>query len=163
MTKSTWDEEKIRELIKLWPSDLSLREIGRRIGMSKNACTGKGFRLGLPARGQLTTEGQRRNLGTYVGDKKRIRDDKIKHAAISSEELRLMVEMARKPEAAKRKSEPCMWVISEAPRAVYCEEPSVPGKSMCAVHRAIAIRPPHELKSADVLAPRKQSYWNPWS
>ncbi len=45
-----WDEEAIRLLRALWTQGLSTAEIGRRLGVSKNAIVGKAHRLELEAR-----------------------------------------------------------------------------------------------------------------
>ncbi|HEX2939463.1 MAG TPA: GcrA family cell cycle regulator [Rhodopila sp.] len=45
-----WDEETIRLLRALWAEGLSTAEIGRRLGVSKNAIVGKAHRLDLDAR-----------------------------------------------------------------------------------------------------------------
>jgi GcrA cell cycle regulator len=45
-----WDEETIRNLKDLWTQGLSTAEIGRRLGVSKNAIVGKAHRLDLDAR-----------------------------------------------------------------------------------------------------------------
>src|SRR6202000_1439118 len=43
-------EDTIVRLRALWDEGLSTAEIGRRLGVSKNAVVGKAHRLGLPAR-----------------------------------------------------------------------------------------------------------------
>jgi GcrA cell cycle regulator len=45
-----WAEETIGRLRTLWDEGLSTAEIGRRLGVSKNAVVGKAHRLDLPAR-----------------------------------------------------------------------------------------------------------------
>ncbi|HET6306282.1 MAG TPA: GcrA family cell cycle regulator [Rhodopila sp.] len=45
-----WDEETIRHLRELWAQGHSTAEIGRRLGVSKNAIVGKAHRLDLDAR-----------------------------------------------------------------------------------------------------------------
>jgi GcrA cell cycle regulator len=45
-----WNDETIVRLRTLWNEGLSTAEIGRRMGVSKNAVVGKAHRLGLPAR-----------------------------------------------------------------------------------------------------------------
>lgn len=45
-----WDEDTIRHLRELWAQGLSTAEIGRRLGVSKNAIVGKAHRLDLDAR-----------------------------------------------------------------------------------------------------------------
>jgi GcrA cell cycle regulator len=45
-----WDDETIRQLRELWSQGHSTAEIGRRLGVSKNAIVGKAHRLDLDAR-----------------------------------------------------------------------------------------------------------------
>src|SRR5579871_2835385 len=45
-----WSEETILRLRELWEQGLSTAEIGRRLGVSKNAIVGKAHRLDLTAR-----------------------------------------------------------------------------------------------------------------
>src|SRR3954468_7848770 len=45
-----WNEETIRQLRILWAEGHSTAEIGRRLGVSKNAIVGKAHRLDLDAR-----------------------------------------------------------------------------------------------------------------
>ncbi len=48
--KMEWNEETITRLRELWAEGHSTAEIGRRLGVSKNAIVGKAHRLDLPAR-----------------------------------------------------------------------------------------------------------------
>ena len=45
-----WTQAVIAELRRLWAEGLSTAQIGRRLGVSKNAVVGKAHRLNLPAR-----------------------------------------------------------------------------------------------------------------
>ena len=45
-----WNEDAIAKLRALWAEGLSTAEIGRRMGVSKNAVVGKAHRLNLPSR-----------------------------------------------------------------------------------------------------------------
>ena len=45
-----WNDETIGRLRTLWDEGLSTAEIGRRLGVSKNAVVGKAHRMTLPAR-----------------------------------------------------------------------------------------------------------------
>ena len=46
----SWTEERLKTLRALWKDGFSVNEIGRRMGVSKNAVVGKVHRLGLPKR-----------------------------------------------------------------------------------------------------------------
>ena len=45
-----WTAERVEELTKLWATGLSASEIGRRLGITKNAVVGKVRRLDLAMR-----------------------------------------------------------------------------------------------------------------
>jgi GcrA cell cycle regulator len=47
---TAWNDDLVRRLRALWQAGLSTAEIGRHLGMSKNAIVGKAHRLNLPAR-----------------------------------------------------------------------------------------------------------------
>jgi GcrA cell cycle regulator len=49
-TETMWNDEKIGKLKKLWQEGLTTGEIGKRLGVSKNAVVGKAHRLGLKGR-----------------------------------------------------------------------------------------------------------------
>src|SRR5271165_3098824 len=48
--KMEWSDEVVARLRALWADGHSTAEIGRRLGVSKNAVVGKAHRLDLPAR-----------------------------------------------------------------------------------------------------------------
>ncbi len=50
MSGGDWTPERIAALIALWNEELPTSEIGRRLGITKNAVIGKVHRLGLPKR-----------------------------------------------------------------------------------------------------------------
>jgi GcrA cell cycle regulator len=50
MSTADWTPERIAALIALWNESLPTSEIGRQLGITKNAVIGKVHRLGLPQR-----------------------------------------------------------------------------------------------------------------
>lgn len=46
----TWTQERVAKLERLWQEGLTTAEIGRALGISKNAVVGKAHRLRLPSR-----------------------------------------------------------------------------------------------------------------
>jgi GcrA cell cycle regulator len=48
--ESIWTHELVQQLSRLWDEGLSTAEIGRRLGVSKNAVVGKAHRLALTPR-----------------------------------------------------------------------------------------------------------------
>ncbi|MBI06995.1 MAG: hypothetical protein CMM54_08450 [Rhodospirillaceae bacterium] len=47
---SVWTPERIAEVTRLWGEGLTTAEIGKLVGVTKNAVVGKAHRLGLPPR-----------------------------------------------------------------------------------------------------------------
>jgi GcrA cell cycle regulator len=50
MTTGNWTEDKTARLSELWDEGIPAAEIGRRLGITKNAVIGKAWRLDLPPR-----------------------------------------------------------------------------------------------------------------
>jgi GcrA cell cycle regulator len=63
----TWTPERIEQLIQLWDEGVTTAEIGRRIGVTKNAVIGKVHRLGLVPRVVTQKPPPRRNVFDFVG------------------------------------------------------------------------------------------------
>ena len=63
----TWTPERIAQLIALWDEGVTTAEIGRRIGVTKNAVIGKVHRLGLVPRVVTQKPPPRRNVFDFVG------------------------------------------------------------------------------------------------
>ena len=63
-----WTEERVAQLGKLWAEGLSTAEIGRRLGITKNAVVGKAHRLNLQGRpSPLRVVTQPRVVVEYTG------------------------------------------------------------------------------------------------
>jgi len=63
----TWTEERIERLTALWEEGVTTAEIGRRIGVTKNAVIGKVHRIGLVPRVVTEKPPQRRNVFDFTG------------------------------------------------------------------------------------------------
>ena len=63
----TWTPERIAELTRLWEEGVTTAEIGRRIGVTKNAVIGKVHRIGLVPRVVKETAPPRRNVFDFTG------------------------------------------------------------------------------------------------
>jgi GcrA cell cycle regulator len=63
----TWTPERIRMLKLLWEDGVTTAEIGRRIGVSKNAVIGKVHRIGLVPRIVKEAPPPRRNVFEFTG------------------------------------------------------------------------------------------------
>src|SRR3954469_10582593 len=63
----TWTSERIELLRLLWDEGVTTAEIGRRIGVSKNAVVGKVHRIGLVPRIVKDEQPPRRNVFEFPG------------------------------------------------------------------------------------------------
>ena len=63
----TWTTESIEQLTLLWDEGVTTAEIGRRIGITKNAVIGKVHRLGLVPRVITVKAAPRRNVFEFSG------------------------------------------------------------------------------------------------
>jgi GcrA cell cycle regulator len=63
----TWTDERIEQLTLLWDEGVTTAEIGRRIGVTKNAVIGKVHRLGLVPRVITVKPAPRRNVFEFTG------------------------------------------------------------------------------------------------
>ena len=63
----TWTEERIEQLTRLWEEGVTTAEIGRRIGVTKNAVIGKVHRIGLTPRVITQKPPPRRNVFEFTG------------------------------------------------------------------------------------------------
>jgi GcrA cell cycle regulator len=67
MDLGTWTPERIDQLTLLWDEGVTTAEIGRRIGVTKNAVIGKVHRLGLVPRVITARPPPRRNVFEFTG------------------------------------------------------------------------------------------------
>jgi GcrA cell cycle regulator len=63
----TWTPERIETLTRLWEEGVTTAEIGRRIGVTKNAVIGKVHRIGLVPRVVTEKPPPRRNVFDFTG------------------------------------------------------------------------------------------------
>lgn len=150
----SWTMERIGELEKLWAEGLSTAEIGRRLGVTKNAVVGKAHRLRLPGR-QSPIDPARRQAKKAAAPAK-ARAPRAKPAspvadaqpAAKPEPRRAQTTTAKTapppPPRRKQKSEhkgpACQWPFGDPrlPGFHFCGAPSEPGKPYCDEHCARA-------------------------
>jgi GcrA cell cycle regulator len=128
-----WSDETIGRLRALWAEGLSTAEIGRRMGVSKNAVVGKAHRLNLTARpspirrdGEKTPRRRqpRRAHGTTL-------------PALAAELAPMpSAEVPRLVERQAPVLTPCCWPIGEPGTRSFrfCDADSLGGKPYCAEH-----------------------------
>ncbi|HJN22704.1 MAG TPA: GcrA family cell cycle regulator [Rhodospirillales bacterium] len=107
-----WTPVHVSALIALWNDGLPCREIGRRLGFTKNAIIGKANRMGLPKRSPSV--------------RKAVNDKKPPGAEVISLE-QLTFGMCSWPHGDPQKDE-----------FHFCGQPAVEGKPYCAEHCARA-------------------------
>ena len=149
----TWTNERIGELTKLWEQGLSASEIGKALGVSKNAVVGKAHRLNLPARPSPIKRGgsskPRSGKPTLMTPKPH--GTKVTASSLHCRPAKPLVE---EPEREPRRSpilnrratrtasgsSECLWPIGDPGDKDFhfCGEPSVSGKPYCEAHCAKA-------------------------
>lgn len=137
-----WTEEAIATLRRLWDEGLSTAEIGRRMGISKNAVVGKAHRLNLSPRPSPI----RRAPGTAVPARRPAapappRPVPMVAAPPARPADRPAPVVAMRPAPPLRLgSGACCWPIGDpgAPGFRFCGAPALVGKPYCADHAAIA-------------------------
>ncbi len=150
-----WTEEQIETLRRLWTEGLSTAEIGRRMGISKNAVVGKAHRLHLPARPSPI---RRSGDGSTVAPRptRRIVRPALPRPSLPStpteprpapapgqaEQRRAPAPVVPMPRAEPLRTghATCCWPIGEPgkPGFRFCGAPALVGKPYCAEHAAIA-------------------------
>ena len=158
-----WTEDVIARLRQLWDEGHSTAEIGRRLGVTKNAVVGKAHRLSLPPRpspirrGPAQAAAQPRRvtgptlpqLGTpaeHAPAPERVPSPE--HAAertperVAAPEPVRAVRPALRPVLAPRagRVSACCWPIGEpGTRAFhFCDDPAMTGRPYCETHALLA-------------------------
>jgi GcrA cell cycle regulator len=147
-----WNEDTIGRLRALWAEGLSTAEIGRRMGVSKNAVVGKAHRLNLTARpSPIRRDGEKAP---------RRRQPRRAHGATLPALAAAMAPMPMvepPPRLAERPAQPpvlralpaprpgarvtpCCWPIGEPGKRSFrfCDVDAIAGKPYCQEHSALA-------------------------
>ena len=155
---ATWTETTITRLRELWSEGISASEIGRRLGISKNAVIGKVHRLELPGRNcPIKRNGQSRPKTTprigRTGSRTTLPTPQSLQRPVTAtapgtrDRVTLKSPAAATPPAVPptlfrpwQKSQPCCWPIGEPGRSGfrYCDAGSLPGKPYCKEHHCRA-------------------------
>lgn len=140
-----WTHETIERLRVFWAEGHSTAEIGRRIGVSKNAVVGKAHRLNLPPRPspiRRDGEGGRRRAPRRVhGPTLPVLRATL--APLPPEPPRPVLPPVLRAVPAPRpggRIVPCCWPIGEPGTRSFrfCDGAAVPGKPYCEEHAAVA-------------------------
>ena len=153
-----WSEDTIVRLRELWAEGHSTAEIGRKLGVSKNAIVGKAHRLDLAARPSPIRRGGGGNPAPRRPSPRRV-DGPTLPPLISTVPLTVPapapapIVLAPKPVAPPRvhavpapaprpygRIITCCWPIGEPGTRSFrfCDVGSVPGKPYCADHAQVA-------------------------
>ena len=146
-----WNDEAIRRLRALWDEGHSTAEIGRRMGVTKNAVVGKAHRLDLPARpspirrvmGEAHVprrEQTRRAVGPTLPAAPAVAaavatEPSIRPAARPQPQLRAVA-----PPRPSSRVSTCCWPIGDPGTASFrfCDAGALSNKPYCAEHAALA-------------------------
>ena len=133
-----WTAEKIKQLKKLWLKGKSTIEIGKELGISKNAVVGKVHRLELAARPSPIKRSQKQ-----VPAKPRVSRKEIKPKNMTLMDLKLTS---------------CRWPIGDPKDEDFhfCGADTVTGKPYCAEHCKIAYTSLKELTLQNAKAKKEK-------
>jgi GcrA cell cycle regulator len=143
-----WTDVAIGRLRSLWDEGHSTAEIGRRLGVSKNAIVGKAHRLDLPDRRSPIRRGstptprltppQRSSLPSLPS---LISTSTLVTAASPrTPDRRLSAATAPFVRSCGTRSAPCCWPMGDPgkPGFRFCEADGVPGRPYCTTHCMVA-------------------------
>ena len=134
-----WSEEAISQLRAFWTEGHSTAEIGRRMGVTKNAVVGKAHRLKLCARPSPI-----RHDGRADARPRTPRLSKVEPAATLAETAAapppVRPVLRSVPTAAFGRVSPCCWPIGEpgTPSFRFCDAATLPNKPYCETHAQLA-------------------------
>lgn len=149
-----WTPEKIQLLQEQWEAGLSITQIGKNLGMTRNAVVGKAHRMGLNKRPSPILRGENSALSAPrlapQAPRKKLADAAPKTAQARSEKPAApsgpsrngLAQVAAALSAAipVSKTATCKWPIGDPrkPDFHFCEAPALEGKPYCAQHCALA-------------------------
>ena len=134
-----WSQDRIVELTRLWNEGLSTAEIGKMLGISKNAVVGKAHRLHLSSRPSPI-----RRLAMRPGQPVRLREAR---PAVVALDLPMRSPSAPAPRPAPVETrvlalsnQKCMWPVGHPGEQDFrfCGDRALVGKPYCAEHCAVA-------------------------
>ena len=141
-----WNDEAITRLRAMWAEGLTTAEIGRRLGVTKNAVVGKSHRLLLPPRpspirrlvaGQAPHPQPRRTVGPTLP----LLNETVRKPALTPLTATPRAPALRAvPSMAGSRITTCCWPLGEpgTPSFRFCDDPSQANKPYCMAHAALA-------------------------
>ena len=135
-----WSEDAIAQLRALWTEGHSTAEIGRRMGVTKNALVGKAHRLKLSARPSPIRHERQGEPTPRAGRSRKpvIATPDVPAAAPAPASTRTILRPV--PTAAWGRVSPCCWPIGEPGTASFrfCDADTLPNKPYCDTHAQLA-------------------------
>lgn len=146
-----WNESIIAELRRLWAEGLSTAEIGRRLGISKNAVVGKAHRLDLAPRPSPIRRSERpvgsaapapRTTGPTLAPLPSTPTpvQAVPASPVAAGRVAPPRRLAAVAPAPVQRISACCWPMGEPgkPGFHFCDGAAVPGKPYCAEHAQLA-------------------------
>jgi GcrA cell cycle regulator len=137
-----WSPERIAELTKLWNDGLATSEIGKRLGISKNAVVGKAHRLHLSARPSPIRRVMMRSA--LPRPPRPIAEPRAVAAPAEARSPSPVAAATPAPAQPERvvelSNQTCKWPIGHPNEAGFhfCGERAIVGKPYCQAHTSIA-------------------------
>nr|QBM02683.1 hypothetical protein [uncultured archaeon] len=164
MITDTWSARMVANLTQLWAEGYSASMIGERLGISRNAVIGKVHRLRLPkpsvkvphvSQKRVLVPRQAVSAASPPPPKEKPREVPPQVRVLPVVPVVAVPAIIPRPVSAipgsqlvtlqKRTSDQCRWPVNEGSPYLYCGAPRVPGKSYCAHHQRMLLRPPKHL------------------
>ena len=151
-----WNDETIARIRALWSEGHSTAEIGRRMGISKNAVVGKAHRLNLPARPSPIRRGTGEKRATTRSPIRRVTGptlpalQSVQRPVPSATPAPAGLMPVSKPPVMLRpvpaqprpsgRISACCWPLGDpgTPDFHFCGDPTMPAKPYCEEHAALA-------------------------
>lgn len=139
-----WTPEQINQLTRMWNEGLSTAEIGKHLGISKNAVVGKAHRLHLAARpSPIRRTGPRPAVVRAPAQPRPVQQQQQQaQQSPAPRPVPAPVAVARPaaPRVLELSSQTCRWPIGHPGDAGFrfCTEHALQGKPYCAEHSALA-------------------------
>ena len=134
-----WTDEQVEELKHLWDKGLTTGEIGKALGVSKNAVVGKAHRLGLNSRPSPIRRGEDENTAD-TNTPTQQPSEKKKAAKLAPAKKAAEKEKKKLFTVNDLTSSSCRWPIGDPKDEDFhfCGKEALPDKPYCAEHAAIA-------------------------
>jgi GcrA cell cycle regulator len=126
-----WTPEQIGQLTQLWSEGLSTAEIGKRLGISKNAVVGKAHRLHLSSRPSPIKR---------VGPRPTIVRQHAHHPRLAAPVAPAPAPQPAPTRAVELSSQSCRWPNGHPgdENFHFCTQRAIQGKPYCVEHSAVA-------------------------